>query len=324
MKVKIWGVRGSLPSPLTPREIEERVGAAIRLFLERGHRDASQIESFLASLSADQLGGFGGNTPSIEITTPRGHAIIDGGSGIRALGVELMKGPCGQGKGRVDILMTHFHWDHLIGLPFFQPFYVPGNEIHFHAVQPELPNIIATIFQPPYFPVEIARLQASLQFHRLSPREPIQLNDLKVTPYRLDHPDPCWGYRCEQGGKVFSHCVDSETVRFSRAELAEDLPLYQGVDLLLFDAQYGLIESMKREKWGHGSASVGLDLAIREGIRQILFMHHDPSSQDTRVHSVEDETRRYFETQQKQAKRNGEPMPAVEWGFAREGMEIEL
>jgi len=88
------------------------------------------------------------------------------------------------------------------------------------------------------------------------------------------------GYRIENGGKVFSHCVDTECTRVSREELGEDLPLYQNVDLMLFDAQYTLMESIERVNWGHAAASLGLDIAMREGVKRVLFMHHDPASTD--------------------------------------------
>lgn len=324
MRIQLWGVRGSLPSPLTPPEIEGRIAHALELFLSRGHRDASEIKAFLATLPPGLSGGYGGNTPCIEVGSAETQIIIDCGSGMRGLGAELMKGPCGHGQGRIHIFMTHFHWDHLIGLPFFMPIYVPGNEIHFYAVQEDLPQVISTLFKRPYFPVEIAQLQASIHFHRLPPREPLRIGDLTITPYQLDHPDPCWGYRIEGDGKVFSHCVDSETTRFTRAELGPDLPLYQNVDLLLFDAQYTLMESIRKEKWGHGSALVGIDLALRERIRRILFMHHDPAARDGVVTKMEHETKLHYENQRKQLQRNGLPFEEIDWEFVREGMVIEL
>lgn len=324
MRIQIWGVRGSLPSPLAPSEIERRMESVLELFITRGHRNPAEIKPFLATIPPYQSGGYGGNTPCIEVNSHEAQIIIDAGSGIRALGTELMKGPCGHGQGRINIFFTHFHWDHLIGLPFFMPLYVPGNEVHFFAVQNELPQIISTLFRRPFFPVDIAKLQASLHFHRLPPREPLTLGDISLTPYQLDHPDPCWGYRIESAGKVFSHCVDSETLRFTREQLGPDLPLYQNVDLMLFDAQYGLLESIRKENWGHGSATVGIDLALREQIRRILFMHHDPAACDDKVQRMEFDVKQYYENQRRQFHRTQEPFQDIEWGFAHEGMVIEL
>src|SRR5687768_12302898 len=130
MLVKIWGARGSLPSPLAPAQVEARVREALQDFCARGLKSAGQIESFLAQLPRHRVAGYGGNTPCIEVRTKTQSVIIDGGSGIRTLGYELLSGPCGKGAGEVHILMTHFHWDHLIGLPFFIPLFIPGNQIH--------------------------------------------------------------------------------------------------------------------------------------------------------------------------------------------------
>jgi ribonuclease BN (tRNA processing enzyme) len=202
--------------------------------------------------------------------------------------------------------------------------YVPGNEIHFYAVQEELPRIFSTLFRRPYFPVDIGELHSSIRIHRLEPRKPVRIGDLTATPYQLDHPDPCWGYRIESGGKVFSHCVDSESTRFTRDELGPDLPLYQNADLLIFDAQYGLLESIKKEKWGHGTSTVGIDIALREGFKRILFMHHDPASLDESVEQIELDTKRYYESQRKQYLRAKDTFAEVDWGFIREGMSIEI
>ena len=216
MEIKLWGVRGSLPAPLKPAEVERRIAQTLRDFISKGHREISEIEGYLAQLPPAKLGGFGGNTPCIEINSPNSHIIIDAGSGLRALGNKLMAGPHGQGKGRVDFLMTHFHWDHLIGLPFFAPLFVKGNQIHFHAVQEELSQMINTVFKRPFFPLDVVQIPSTFSFHQLKPREQVSFGDMKVTPYQLDHPDPCWGYKIEHEGRVFSHCVDSESHRLSQ------------------------------------------------------------------------------------------------------------
>jgi phosphoribosyl 1,2-cyclic phosphodiesterase len=240
------------------------------------------------------------------------------------LGYELMEGPCGEGKGEAHLLFTHFHWDHLIGLPFFTPIFIPGNKIHVYAVQEDLPQVFQTVFKKPYFPVALEQLGAEIVYHRLELRQPSRIGGIQFTPYQLDHPDPCFGYRFEAQGKTFSHCVDTECLRFSREELGADLPLYQDVDLMLFDAQYTLIEQHEKMNWGHASANLGLDIGMREGIRKMLFMHHDPGSSLERIESAEDQARRYYDDRVKEARRSGERFHEVEWEFAREGTIFEL
>lgn len=324
MKVKLWGVRGSLPSPLAPQAVDLRMSQVLRGFFQAGHQDASQIDGYLKSLPIHRLGGYGGNTPCIEVSTPQSRLIIDGGSGIRSLGYDYMNGPCGRGQGEAHLLFTHFHWDHLIGLPFFTPIFIPGNKIHVYAVQPDLPEVFRTIFKKPYFPLNLEQLGATIVYHQLTPYQAVQFGDLSVTPYQLDHPDPCWGFKFEHKGKVFSHCVDTECTRTTPESLGADLPLYQNVDFMIFDAQYTLMESIEKVNWGHAAAMIGLDIAMREGVKKILFMHHDPASNDEKVAGVEAETHRYYQAQLKHFVRSQIPHHEVDWSFAREGQIIEL
>ena len=323
MKIKIWGARGSLPSPHLPHTLEKRIQEVLELYQAKGGSRES-AGNFLAELSREKLGGFGGNTSCIEVSTPDQRLIIDAGSGIRLLGYDLLKGPCGKGQGEVDLLFTHFHWDHLIGLPFFVPLFIKGNSIRAHAVQPEIHRIFQLVFQKPYFPVPFEALGADIETRNLTPREPKVFNDLTVTPYQLDHPDPCWGFKIEHQGKVFSYCVDTEATRVSHQELGADLPLYQGVDLMIFDSQYTLSEVVEKVDWGHSSATIGLDLAMREKIKKIIFVHHDPAASDQKIADARAEADRYYHSQLKQAKGAGHPIYEVEWDYGFEGMEFDL
>lgn len=324
MKVKIWGARGSLPSPHAPQVLEDRIHGLLADFVSQQQAHNGDIPKFLASLPPYRVGGYGGNTPCAQVTSDQQQLIIDAGSGIRVLGYELLAGPCGKGKGVVHILFTHFHWDHLIGLPFFTPIFIPGNEIHVYAVQPDLPEVFKTLFRKPYFPVPLDGLGAKIHYHRLEPRKPARFGDITVTPYQLDHPDPCWGFRFEHQNRVYAHCVDTECTRVTPKELGPDLPLYQEVDLMVFDAQYTLMETIEKINWGHAAASIGLDLAIRERIKRVLFMHHDPASSDDKIAAAEAEARRYYDSQVRQARRDQKEIFEVDWMFAREGMCVEV
>ncbi len=326
LKVRLCGVRGSLPSPYSPAFVEKRISNLFQQFFEKGHQNADQVSDFLKSLTIAQYGGYGGNTPCVEVRSPNAQMIIDGGTGLRTIGIELLAGPCGKGAGEAHIFMTHFHWDHLMGLPFFIPIFIPGNKIHMYAVQPELPDLIKNVFRKPYFPVPFEALGAQIIFHPLEPRKVTRLGDLQITPYQLDHPDPCWGYRVEHGGRVYAHCVDTECTRVSQSDLGPDLPLYQGVDLMVFDGQYTLMEAIEKMNWGHAAATLGLDIAMREGIRKIAFIHHDPASSDEKVAMAEAQTRRYYNGQLKQARRAGPEIKLheVEWFFAHEGLTLDV
>jgi phosphoribosyl 1,2-cyclic phosphodiesterase len=327
MRYKIWGARGSLPAPLSPNDLTDRCKQLLQGFFDAGFTSAKQIDRYLDSVTRHRLGGYGGNTPCFEGISEKQRFIIDGGTGIRQLGYELLQGPCGKGNGEVHLFFTHFHWDHLIGLPFFTPLFIPGNKIHVYAVQPDLPEVFRSVFRKPYFPVPLEQLGATIEYHRLAPREPFKLGDVTLTPYELDHPDPCWGYKIEQGGKALAYCVDTEGARASREKLAADLPLYQGVEVMIFDAQYTLTETLEKINWGHAAASIGLDIAFRENIPRVIFMHHDPASNDEKIAMAEAEARRYYKSQLKVMERlagKDARVPGVQWSFAYEGMEFEV
>ncbi len=330
MKIKLWGVRGSLPAPLPPDYMKKKLTSLLEnyeSYIQQNPKDNKgkpRVESFLAQQSEYVLGGYGGHTTCIQVSTHKTNVIIDCGSGIRRYGDSLMGGPCSLGRGEVHILLTHFHWDHLLGLPFFVPIFIPGNKIHFYAVQEDLEERIRSMFCKPNFPVPFERLGSQIHFHPLAAREPFVLGDLTLTPYQLDHPDPCWGFRFESGGKVFSHCVDTEGIRMSRQDLGPDLPLYSETDLLIFDAQYSFLEASEKVDWGHASAPIGIDLGIREKVKKMVFIHHDPSASDEKIQMIEQQTRDYHQSCLRMAQEQKRELHSLEWCFGREGMVFEL
>lgn len=324
MRAKFWGVRGSLPSPVSPADTKARIKAALEGFFEGGHKSKNDIDRYMAGLPVERSGGFGGNTPSCEVITDTTSVIVDGGSGIRRKGLELLDGPCGNGKGEIHLLLTHLHWDHIMGLPFLAPIFIKGNSIHVYAVQPEAEESLRALFRKPNFPVPYDDLGAELIYHRLKPRKPSTIGDLTFTPYQLDHPDPCWGFRFEHEGRSLAYCVDTECTRVSNADLGEDLPMYQNVHTMIFDAQYTLKEAITRASWGHAAATIGLNLAMRNGIERVIFMHHDPSATDSKIAMARDQTMQYLEYELRHTKQADIDIHSVEFLFAEEEMEVVI
>jgi phosphoribosyl 1,2-cyclic phosphodiesterase len=324
LRMKYWGVRGSLPAAPLPEQWMADFEHLMRQFFRSGYKDATEIKEFLATQSLPDVGGYGTATTCVEVNSPQQQIIIDGGSGLRTLSEQMLKGPAGKGKAEIHIFLTHFHWDHLLGLPFFAPHFIKGNQIHYHAVQPNLKEMVKVKFTKPLFPVAFEHLPSNVHFHQLEPRQPLKLRDMTITPYQLDHPDPCWGYRVECGGKNYAHCVDTEGTRTTREALGPDLPLYQNADLMYFDAQYTLPELAEKANWGHSAAQLGLDIAFRENIKQILFAHHDPGANTAQINELKAQTREYYDWKIKTSGANNVKLPTVKWRYAYEGMEVDL
>lgn len=332
MLIRLWGVRGSLPSPKPPSVVKAHLTEVLRDFIAAHPKTAaltdSNVASFLSSLPAWKGSGYGGDTSCVEVEAEQGRLVIDAGSGLRRLGEKLMKGSHGKGQGEVHMLFTHFHWDHIVGLPFFTPIFVPGNKIHLYAVQGDLEANVRQVFKKPFFPVPFEALTSTITFHKLEPRVTREIAGFKVTPYQLDHPDPCWGYRVEgdtpKGARVYAHCVDNEATRISPLELGEDAKLYKNADLCFFDAQYTLEEFLEHVNWGHSAAPIGFEIALREGVKRIVFAHHDPSASDQKIGDAEKQTAAFLEAYRSNAKKVARVVAPIEWQFAHDGDEFEL
>ncbi len=324
LNIKFWGVRGSLPAAPTPKELSLHFEGLLRQFFNSGKRDISEITQFIQSLDLTQIAGFGSATSCVEVQSAKSSLIIDGGSGIRSISENILRGRQGSIKGPFHIYLTHYHWDHVLGLPFFAPHFIPNTPIHYYAVHADVEKYIRAVFAKPYFPVPFENLASKIQFHIVEPRKPFTIEDMICTPYKLDHPDPCWGLKIESGGKAYAHCVDTEGTRITREEMGPDLPLYQNVDLMYFDAQYTLPELAEKSNWGHSASQVGLDIAFRENIKNVLFTHHDPGHSIQDILDLKKQTGEYYQWRIQHAKDIGEKVNEIFWDFAIEGQEIKL
>ena len=290
MKVRFWGVRGSCPAPPGAGALEARLAAVLsalgRTPAPPDLRDEAAVRRWIATLPPSLSRFSGGNTPCVEMRTRDGQIyILDLGSGARLLGNSLVKEEFGQGQGRAHIFLSHLHWDHIQGWPFFAPAYIAGNDLTIYARHEVVLERLQSQQQAPFFPPDSwNEMRANIAFHPLEGQE-LLLHDgaMRVTWHELDHPSRAWAYRFEGGGKTFIYASDGAYHNLSRAQRKPFVDFYRDADLLVFDAQFTLAESFEKKTWGHSSAIVGVELACEANVRNIALFHHDPSASDAHL-----------------------------------------
>jgi len=238
--------------------------------------------------------GHGGNTSCIQILIP-GHPettfIFDAGTGIHTLGRELSTNPAT--PHNLHIFLTHFHWDHIQGLPGFAPLFTPQNTLTFYSTHPpeELRNLLAAQMAAPYFPIDFESLPATRHFVQL-PAQPTQIHGLTIEPFALHHPGGATGYRISHNGSTIVYATDHE--HGNPEADARLLHAATNADILLYDAQYTPETYPQRIGWGHSTWLEAARLAARANVKQLVLFHHDPTHDDATLHRIADQARQHF------------------------------
>ncbi len=320
MKIKFWGVRGSIPSPLLAQDIKGKVLSALQeIVRQRVELKAdADLAALVDSLQPEIISTIGGNTTCISLETKDLFIIFDAGSGMRDLGQYLMSREFGAGKGHAHIFFTHTHWDHIQGFPFFVPAFVPGNQFDIYHIHPYVPRVLAEQMQPELFPADFSRLGADIRFHQLEEGQKVILGDLKINSLELYHPNKAYSYRVDNLNSSMVLATDGEYKRLDRAFMQRYYDFYRDTDVLIFDAQYSVREAIIKEDWGHSSGLIGADIAKAANVKKLLLFHHDPTSTDAEI------MRALAKTQEYLVKKTQPINQSVEVEVAVEGMEIDL
>ncbi len=317
MQVTFWGVRGSIPTPLRPAEVESKVISMAEQVVRAGITDPDDVAGYLRhNFSMLQRSTVGGNTTCVSVSWPGATIILDAGSGIRLLGECMMDGPCGNGGQDIHLLFSHTHWDHIQGLPFFAPLF-QKNTLHIYGCHPNIEERLRYQQNTDYFPISLDSFVADLKFHQCEPGAPIELpNGGRFIAHKLNHPGDCYGYRIEHDGKSVVFATDSEHKPTETDNNQDVVEFFRDADLLIFDSQYTLEESIIKEDWGHSSAIVGVDLAARANVKQLALFHHEPSYPDSFIHNLLMKAKTY-----RHSNYNGIPLKLF---IATEGEKITL
>ena len=318
MLVRFWGTRGSIPVALTSADIRRKVETALSLAIAKGVDSPDKLRSFIDNdldFSISQT--YGGQSPCVEIETGRAEYLVcDMGSGARAFGVRIMSAQ-NSGPIVVNVLMSHVHWDHIMGFPFFAPAYAPGAHIRIFGCHDVIEKAFRLQQSAPCFPVEFSRLAAHIEFIKLNAGQVADIAGFKITPKLQRHTGDSYGYRFERDGKAIVYSTDSEHKLEDPAETQAFVEFFRNANLVIFDAMYSLLDAVSvKEDWGHSSNMVGVELAQLANVKHLCMFHHEPAFDDERIQSVLNETIRF-----EQLTRGNQ---ALKVSAAFDGMEIEV
>ncbi len=248
MEIRVWGCRGSIASP-GPNSVR-----------------------------------YGGNTSCVEVRLANGEILVlDAGTGIRPLGLELMR----ERPARIDLLLSHLHVDHLEGLGAFPPIWSAETELHIWGPSSPMRSLaerVATYFSPPLFPVHLSEVPARLQFHD-TPEGEWSIGSARLYSQPILHPGATVGYRIEADGRTLAYLTDHEPALVSDVGSApgawiSGFSVASGADLLIHDCQYTDQEYEQRVGFGHSSVGQVAVIARRTGVDRLLLFHHDPMRTD--------------------------------------------
>ena len=318
MEVQFWGTRGSLPASVTTEDIRVKIKAALEIAAEKGIGTGSSIDDFIdAELPFWVRGTYGTNTPCLEIRDGDDVIIFDAGSGLRDFGNHFLKTHGFTAPRNFHIVLSHIHWDHIQGFPFFVPVYLEGTRITIYGCHPELQKAFSTQQSIPLFPVELKDLAANVGFKILSPGEWHEIAGFRVLAKEQNHPGRSFGYRIEKGGKTIIYSTDSEHRNESEEDLKPFVEFFRDADLLIFDAQYTLADSWTvKEDWGHSNNVIGIELSQEAGVKHLVLFHQDPTVRDEALDKLLKDSRKLASLLYKGG--------SIEVSVARDRMVVEV
>lgn len=327
MKVHFWGTRGSLPTSLTAEVIREKVKRAVIAALQQVESE-DEIDLFLdQKLPFSVTRTYGCNTSCVEISNDtEEYILLDAGTGIRDFANAYMRAGNASKQSVFHIFMTHLHWDHVQGFPFFVPAFIPGNKIIFHGYHEDIEKVIRHQMDAPTFPVPFDALGADIEFDIQPPLTPFEVAGFKITTIEQNHPGISYGYRFEKGGKVVVYSTDSEHKEDAYEEGYRFIDFFMDADVLIFDAQYTLADAtFTKANWGHSSNVMGVELAARARVKRLCMFHNEPVANDAELDEFLFNSRMYSEIYHSESEEseNGKRYPE-QISLAYDSLEIEL
>jgi len=313
MNIRFWGVRGSIPTPTAPSRIKSKISAIVEQITADDLTNAESREKFLAGLPPWLFGTVGGNSPCVSVNFEDSDECIvfDCGSGIRDLGIAQV----GEKRKAVHfhIFFSHFHWDHIQGLPFFGPAYNPAIKMDLYSPVEGIEKILSSQMVYPYFPIPQSAMGSRKTFHHF--KEEVNIAGCTINFKKMNHPGDSYAYCVNENGRRFIYATDTELTSGDFLKNDENSAFFKDADMIVIDCQYTLGEAIEKYNWGHSAFSLAVDFVANWGIKHMVMFHHDPTYDDNKLYGILQSARWYLERMN---------IKGIELTLAFEGLEISI
>jgi phosphoribosyl 1,2-cyclic phosphodiesterase len=320
MLVRFWGTRGSLPVAQKADAIRAKIAQALVAAGGRSFASEADAAAFAeTNLDFATYGAYGGATSCVEIEgADDAYFVCDMGSGLREFGLDAVA-RCAAGHARTyHIFLSHLHWDHIMGFPFFGPAFDPGATIVIHSGHPDAEQALRRQQEEISFPVPFDWLRAKISFETHGLAEPFEVAGVTVTLIRQHHSHDSYGYHFARDGRAVIYSTDSEHKLDNMESEAAFEAFFAGADLVICDTMYSLGDTVSlKQDWGHSSNVVAVDLCHAAGAKRLALFHHEPTYADADIQRMHAETVRYEELVR-------EGRPALEVICAYDGLEVAI
>jgi len=313
MQIRFWGVRGSLPSPQLPSQIRSKISAILERLTPGDLESPESRERFLAGLPPWLFGTVGGNSPcvSVQLDDTDEMIIFDAGSGIRELGLAVSREK--NKPSQYHIFFSHFHWDHIMGIPFFNPAYDSSVKVNFYSPLAALETALNGQMNSPYFPIHMESMASKKRFHILT--VPVNLSGVTISYRKLNHPGDSYSFKIDDGKHKFIYATDTELSSNDFIMNDENSSYFSKADIIVIDSQYTLGEAIEKYNWGHSAFSLAVDFAANWKIKHMVLFHHDPTYEDHKLFTILQSAKWYTERLN---------LKGIKLSLAMEGTEICL
>ena len=318
MFVKFWGVRGSVATAIVQHEVRRKLEKALAYASPADLLSPEKVEEFIDSLPLAIKGTFGGNTTCVEIRNSHNDIfIIDGGTGLARFGHQLMLEDRVKTGVTLRMFVTHTHWDHIQGMMFFGPFFIPESKVHFYSCFQDVKDRLRYQTPPTHFPITFEDLPIQKEFHYMPEGVEMEVDGLRVNSKAVRHPGTAYSYKFKDAeGKTFIFCSDAEFNLDVMQDIVPYIEYFKDADVLVFDTQYTFSESFQKIDWGHSSAQMATDIAIKSNVKKLILFHHDPSYNDEKMDAMTIQALKYKELMA--------PSHFLEIETAYEGLELNI